>query len=129
MHGYGTVDLTEQLETAQLVLGSAGIEAEVQRRSASISGPAASQLVAAVVREAVTNLLRHSEARQVSIHLTRDGRDRHTGDHERRRLDGGRRGARPGAGRVGRAGGQAGARLRTGPVGDRFEVRLELAAR
>ena len=127
VHGYGTVDLTEQLQTAQLVLGSAGIEAQVTVNPVDLD-PAASQLVAATVREAVTNLLRHSDARQVSIALAEtagtvtlvimnDGVSPAAGS--------------PGLGLAGLAerAAQAGAQLRAGVVGHRFEVRLELAAR
>ena len=127
VHGYGTVDLAEQLETAQLVLGSAGIEAEVRADAVDLD-PAASQLVAATVREAVTNLLRHSEARQVSLHLTETA-----GTVTLVIMNDGvlTAASSPGLGLAGLAerAAQAGARLRTGPVGDRFEVRLELAAR
>jgi two-component system sensor histidine kinase DesK len=127
VHGYGTVDLTEQLETAQLVLSSAGIEAEVTIDPVDLD-PAASQLVAATVREAVTNLLRHSEARQVSIHLTE-----RAGTVTLVIMNDGvsTAASAPGLGLAGLAerAAQAGARLRTGLVGDRFEVRLELAGR
>jgi two-component system, NarL family, sensor histidine kinase DesK len=127
VHGYGTVDLAEQLETAQLVLGSAGIEAEVRADAVDLD-PAASRLVAATVREAVTNLLRHSEARRVSLHLTETA-----GTVTLVIMNDGVSTAAPSTG-LGLAGlaeraAQVGARLRTGLVGDRFEVRLELAAR
>ena len=110
------------------MLGSAGIEAEVRADPVDLD-PAASQLVAATVREAVTNLLRHSEARQVSIHLTETA-----GTVTLVIMNDGVSTAAapsPGLGLAGLAerAAQAGARLRTGPVGDRFEVRLELAAR
>src|SRR5918993_2774789 len=72
VHGYGTVDLAEQLDTARLVLTSAGVDLQIKADPVDLD-PAASQLVAATVREAVTNLLRHSEPRQVSLALTRTG--------------------------------------------------------
>jgi two-component system sensor histidine kinase DesK len=127
VHGYGTVDLAEQLETARLVLSSAGIEAQLTIDPVELD-PAASQLVAATVREAVTNLLRHSQPRQASLALTsaagavtvvirNDGLS-----------------AAPGPFGVGLTGlaeraAQAGARLTAGVVEDRFEVRLELGVR
>jgi two-component system, NarL family, sensor histidine kinase DesK len=126
VHGYGRVDLAEQLETARLVLTSAGIDAAVEVDPVDLD-PASSQLVAATVREAVTNLLRHSEARAASLALTQEaGRVTlvimNDGLH-----------TAPTAAGLGLAGladraAQAGARLRTGVVGDRFEVRLEVAA-
>jgi two-component system sensor histidine kinase DesK len=127
VHGYGTVDLAEQLETARLVLTSAGIDAQVDVEPVDL-GPADSQLVAATVREAVTNLLRHSRPRQASLTLTHEA-----GTVTLVIMNDGLPPAPASAG-LGLAGlsdraAEAGARLRTGVVGDRFEVRLELAAR
>lgn len=129
VHGYGTLDLAEQLETARLVLGSAGIAARVTADPVDLD-LADSQLVAATVREAVTNVLRHSAPQQVSVALTRTA-----GTVTLVVVNDGLRTApRPSGPGLGLAGlaeraAQAGARLRTGVVGDRFEVRLELAAR
>jgi two-component system, NarL family, sensor histidine kinase DesK len=129
VHGYGTVDLAEQLETARLVLTSAGIEARVDADPVDLD-PAASQLVAATVREAVTNLLRHSQPQQASLTLTNEA-GTVTLVIMNDGLPTAPAPARAGLGLAGLAdrAAQAGARLRTGVVGDRFEVRLELAAR
>ncbi|MGH3465659.1 MAG: sensor histidine kinase [Kribbellaceae bacterium] len=70
VHGETVADLATQIASAKLVLGSAGIEVtvdvdvdvDVGQVPASVS-----RLLAAVVREAVTNILRHSDARAVSI--------------------------------------------------------------
>jgi two-component system sensor histidine kinase DesK len=121
VHGYGTVDVTEQLETARLVLASAGIQASVTAAPPDL-GPATSQLVAATVREAITNVLRHSDARQVRIELTRSGL-LVSNDGLRATASAGGLGL---AGLAERAA-QAGAMFSAGPTGDRFEVRLELA--
>jgi two-component system, NarL family, sensor histidine kinase DesK len=66
VHGETVADLATQLASAELVLGSAGIETTIDVDSAHVSAQA-SRLLAAVVREAVTNILRHSDARKVSI--------------------------------------------------------------
>jgi two-component system, NarL family, sensor histidine kinase DesK len=66
VHGETVADLVTQVASAELVLGSAGIETTVDI-DATLVPASASQLLAAVVREAVTNILRHSDARTVSI--------------------------------------------------------------
>jgi two-component system sensor histidine kinase DesK len=111
------------------VLGSAGIEATLQITPLDLDA-AQSQLLGAAVREAITNILRHSEARHVRITLAGDRdsaelvivNDRprtRTGDH------------RPGIGLAGLAdrAAQLGARLATTHSDDAFEVRVELAPR
>jgi two-component system sensor histidine kinase DesK len=126
-HGYGTVDLSEQLRSAKLVLGSAGVEADVRIGSVEL-GAAASQLAAAVVREAITNILRHSDARRAELTLdTVDGvvvlkvendRPHPAGDEP------------AGMGLVGLADRAArlGGRLVVTSTDDAFRVRLDLAA-
>jgi two-component system sensor histidine kinase DesK len=66
VHGDTVADLTSQLSSAELVLRSAGIGTTVDVDRARLH-PGASQLLATVVREAVTNLLRHADAQTVSI--------------------------------------------------------------
>ena len=68
VHGETVADLAARIASADLVLGSAGIETtiDVDPDPAQLS-VSASRLLAAVVREAVTNILRHSDARKVSI--------------------------------------------------------------
>lgn len=112
---------------ARLVLSSAGITASTTAEPIDVD-PAASQLIAATVREAVTNLLRHSDAQYVRLDLTGTG-----GTVTLVVSNDGLRSptTTPGLGLAGLAerAAQAGARLRTGVVDDRFEVRLELAPR
>jgi two-component system sensor histidine kinase DesK len=126
-HGYGTVDLPEQLRSAQLVLGTAGVEANVRVGSVDL-GVARSQLVAAVVREGVTNILLHSDARQVDITLDAvDGGVVLVVTNDRPRpagVDGGGMGL---AGLADRAAQLAG-RLVATRSDDTFELRLELEA-
>lgn len=131
VHGYGTVDLAEQLRTAELVLTSAGIRAGIQVDSdpgVPALDPASRELLAAVVRESITNLLRHSDAGQVTVDLTsgaagailvvvNDGLRPTSGE--------------PGTGLAALAARatRSGACLMWGRVDDRFEVRLELVRR
>lgn len=127
LHGRSTLDLEEQLRSALLVLNSAGIDTDIDVEPSGLV-PAESQLLAAVLREALTNLLRHSDARRVSILLAGETGTRTlviVNDHPR-----------PAAGErgTGLAGladrcSEVGARLWSGPVGERFEVRVQLAPR
>ncbi|MDA2814753.1 histidine kinase [Nocardiopsis sp. RSe5-2] len=72
VHGDTVADLAAQLDAAGLVLDSAGIETAIDADENAVAAlpEALSRLMAAVVREAVTNVLRHSEARHVSITLS-----------------------------------------------------------
>ncbi|RZS45040.1 two-component system sensor histidine kinase DesK [Herbihabitans rhizosphaerae] len=62
-------DLREQLRSASLVLSSAGVDIEVTG-AVDPEAPAVSSVFAAVVREAVTNILRHADADTVKIALS-----------------------------------------------------------
>lgn len=76
VHGETGADLATQLRSAELVLSSAGIDARIEADPEALArlGQEQSRLLAAVVREALTNVLRHSDARDVSIALTATGR-------------------------------------------------------
>jgi len=132
VHGETVADLATQIASAELVLSSAGIETTIDvdspQRSAS-----ASRVLASVVREAVTNILRHSDARKVSI--TFDGTERCSTlvivNDGIRRQKGGTvpDGDQSGTGLAALAArcAAAGGRLVSGPTNDgRFEVRAEL---
>ena len=127
--GYGTADLATQLRSAQSVLATAGIEASMRIDPVELD-TVRSQLVAAVVRESITNLLRHSDARVVRISLT-------AADHGialvivNDRPHSSDAGHRPGIGLAGLAdrAAQLGARLVTARSDDEFEVRLDLDVR
>lgn len=134
VHGETVADLATQLASAELVLGSAGITASVDVDTAQLPA-ATSRLLAAVVREAVTNILRHSAARTVSI--TFDGAGPHPAlvivndgaDRARSGMASG--GSSPGTGLASLAArcASAGDRLVARSVdGGRFEIRVELAA-
>ncbi|MFC5824714.1 sensor histidine kinase [Nonomuraea insulae] len=58
--------LTAELDAAREVLGAAGIEVVAQCRTGSLP-PEADTAVAAALRETVTNVLRHSQARRCEI--------------------------------------------------------------
>ena len=132
VHGETVADLATQLASAELVLGSAGIETTVDVDATQVPA-SASRLLAAVVREAVTNILRHSEARTVSftfhkgpcptLVIVNDGMG---GPRSATAADGPSSGT--GLGSLAARSAAAGARLVSGPLGDgRFEVRVELA--
>jgi two-component system sensor histidine kinase DesK len=132
VHGETVADLATQIASAELVLGSAGIDTTVDVDSAKVSA-SASPLLAAVVREAVTNILRHSEAEKVLITfdatepsptlvIVNDGAGRQKGGTAPDRPS-------PGTGLAALAArcAAAGGRLVSGPANDgRFEVRVEL---
>ena len=124
VHGETVVDLATQVASAELVLASAGMATTVDVDAAQLPA-ATSRLLAAVVREAVTNILRHSAARTVSITfdgtlvIVNDGADQTAGETS------------TGTGLASLAArcASAGARLLARPADDgRFEVRVELAA-
>ncbi|MFC0006450.1 sensor histidine kinase [Micromonospora siamensis] len=71
VHGYRTVDLTEQLAAVADVLRSCGVRCTVVPPSGALPAPAAGDL-AAVLREAGTNVLRHSRAGWCRIEVTRE---------------------------------------------------------
>jgi two-component system, NarL family, sensor histidine kinase DesK len=132
VHGETVADLATQIASAELVLGSAGIETTIDVDSAQVSA-SASRLLAAVVREAVTNILRHSDARKVSI--TFDGTERCSTlvivNDGARRPKGGTAPGGPSSGTglavLAARCATAGGRLVSGPANDgRFEVRVEL---
>jgi two-component system, NarL family, sensor histidine kinase DesK len=132
VHGETVADLATQIASAELVLGSAGIETTIDVDAAQVSA-SASRLLAAVVREAVTNILRHSDARKVSIMfdgtepsptlvIVNDGAGRPKGGIAPS-------GPSPGTGLAALAArcAAAGGRLISGLANDdRFEVRVEL---
>lgn len=72
VQGEATTDLPTQLESARLVLASAGIDATIDAdpEILSLLSPPMAALLASGVREAVTNLLRHSVARTATIRIS-----------------------------------------------------------
>lgn len=69
--GYRQVALDDELQNAREVLTAAGAQCDL-RVGGFPSDPAVRSALASVVREATTNILRHSEATHVSIVLSTD---------------------------------------------------------
>lgn len=70
--GVGTLSLDEELASVRAVLVSADIDAEIDARHGGVTDETGA-LLATVVREAITNTLRHSKAERCWIRLERDG--------------------------------------------------------
>jgi two-component system sensor histidine kinase DesK len=94
--GYRGASLDAELAAARTALDSAGIEADLPRSGAAVP-PQRQELFAWAVREAVTNVVRHSEAKHCRIELTPtsvtvvdDGHGPSSSDHHVRGV-GGRR--------------------------------------
>lgn len=68
LRGYSTYKLSEEFQRAQSTLCSAGIRAESETADVNMS-PAQESVVALIVREAVTNIVRHSRARTCRMKL------------------------------------------------------------
>ncbi|ONI86553.1 hypothetical protein ALI144C_10595 [Actinosynnema sp. ALI-1.44] len=72
VHGYRAVDFAEQLTAIADVLHSSGVRCTVTQADTELSQETATVLVA-VLREASTNVLRHSQATWCTIEVTRAG--------------------------------------------------------
>jgi two-component system sensor histidine kinase DesK len=126
VRGYRSVDLTSELAGARSVLRAAGVSCTVQGEDAAGALPEPVQAALGwVVREAVTNVLRHSEAGECSIALaTGEGEVRLTVTNDG--VVAGSAGAGSGlAGLRERLAGAGGA-LVAGRTGDRFSVTATL---
>ncbi|WP_149361089.1 sensor histidine kinase [Lolliginicoccus suaedae] len=72
VRGYRTIDLDQEVRGARELLESAGIATTVEGGSHDVAGPAR-ESAAWVVREAVTNILRHSRASTCLIVIGAEG--------------------------------------------------------
>ncbi len=72
VHGYRAVDLREQLSAVAQVLRSSGVRCTVTQPPGELPSEIAIQL-APVLREASTNVLRHSRASWCTIEIVRQG--------------------------------------------------------
>ncbi|MDT0391265.1 sensor histidine kinase [Streptomyces dubilierae] len=70
--GYRVLNLEREARTAAGLLQSLGVGAEVELAGSALPGPV-DETLAIVVREGVTNALRHSKARHCAIRLTLEG--------------------------------------------------------
>ncbi|MEV0128064.1 histidine kinase [Dactylosporangium sp. NPDC050688] len=119
VHGYRSVDLAGQLEDVRRLLDSCGVRCTVTAHGTVPPDPAAQ--FAAVLREAATNVLRHSSATWCTIDVAADGPGATltvTNDGAKPGTAGGH-GLRGLAERLAEAGGTLTHRL----DGDRFELR------
>lgn len=69
--GYRTADLDAELAGARSLLRSAGIDARTTL-DAELPGPAEREVLAWVVREGTTNVVRHSDARWCTLDIVQD---------------------------------------------------------
>ncbi|MCJ0891733.1 histidine kinase [Rhodococcus sp. ARC_M12] len=69
VRGYRSVDVASELDGARSLLSAAGISTELVGETSTLSEPAA-EAAAWIVREGVTNILRHSAATYCLIELT-----------------------------------------------------------
>ena len=72
VHGYRTVSLTAEAANAAEVLRAAGIGTSVEMEAEGLP-PEERTLFGLVIREATTNILRHSDATTVTFQLARSG--------------------------------------------------------
>lgn len=69
--GYRQPTLARELETAQTMLSAAGVNCEVVNETDQLP-PAIDSVLAWAVREGVTNVVRHSDAKNCTIRIIRD---------------------------------------------------------
>ncbi|MDG4794560.1 histidine kinase [Micromonospora sp. WMMD1082] len=74
VHGYRAVDLRDQVTAVEQVLRSSGVRCTVTQPTDPLPADAAGQLVP-VLREASTNVLRHSRATWCTIEIRQDGEE------------------------------------------------------
>ncbi|WP_331766182.1 histidine kinase [Embleya sp. NBC_00896] len=70
---YRDMSLEEEIRSARTTLGAAGMEVRAEFTAGAV-GSRVDTVLATVLREAVTNVLRHSRASRCSIAAVRDGR-------------------------------------------------------
>ena len=68
LRGYSTYKIGEEIQRAKATLSSAGIAAQAEASDVKMS-PAQESVVALIMREAVTNVVRHSHARTCQLKL------------------------------------------------------------
>ncbi|HEV2696884.1 MAG TPA: sensor histidine kinase, partial [Terriglobales bacterium] len=68
LRGYSTYKLTEELERAKAALGSVGVKLDCETAELKLSA-AQESVLALITREAITNVVRHAEARRCTLRL------------------------------------------------------------
>jgi two-component system sensor histidine kinase DesK len=71
LRGYNSYRLSEELQRAQSTLESAGVAVETESGEVPLT-PAQESVAALIMREAVTNVVRHANARHCSLRLARN---------------------------------------------------------
>jgi two-component system sensor histidine kinase DesK len=71
LRGYSAYKLEDEFERAKVVLESAGVNVEAESDDVPLT-PAQESVAALIMREAVTNVVRHSRARNCSLRLARN---------------------------------------------------------
>ena len=74
LRGYNTYKLTEEFQRAKAALNSAGVAVETNAAEVNLS-PAQESVVALIVREAVTNVVRHAHAHNCQLKLEANNGD------------------------------------------------------
>ena len=71
LRGYSTYKLDEEFQRAQSALETAGVAAETESAEVPLT-PAQESVAALIMREAVTNVVRHARARHCALRLARN---------------------------------------------------------
>jgi two-component system sensor histidine kinase DesK len=74
LRGYSTYKLSEEIQRAESALSSAGVTLESETAEINMT-PAQESVVALIMREAVTNVVRHSQARNCRLRLAANDGD------------------------------------------------------
>jgi two-component system sensor histidine kinase DesK len=68
LRGYSTYKLSEEIQRAKAALQSAGVVAEAESSEIGMT-PAQESVLALIMREAVTNVVRHAQARNCALRI------------------------------------------------------------
>lgn len=71
LRGYNTYKLSDELQRAQAALESAGVQVNTESSEVPLS-PAQESVAALIMREAVTNVVRHAQARHCALRIARN---------------------------------------------------------
>jgi two-component system sensor histidine kinase DesK len=71
LRGYSSYKLSEEMQRAQATLESAGVAVSTEANDVPLS-PAQESVAALIMREAVTNVVRHAQARHCSLRVARN---------------------------------------------------------